>query len=191
MSLSSPDYSNKSGIVYLIGMPGVGKLSIAKKLQETLDWKLLDNHTIINCVTSVLERSDQNWSSIVMDMRKTLFTGLHNIALENHQLIVTDAIASDDVDIFQNIKDLSTAWRCNLYIVRIKCSEEENIRRLTQEGRQVNHKLVDQDLLIHIRNNYQLFKPQEYELVMDLDSSDLSIEDSASHILGWLNNFTT
>ncbi|MCO4782745.1 MAG: AAA family ATPase [Candidatus Cloacimonetes bacterium] len=189
MCPSSNDYSKISGIVYLIGMPGVGKLSIAKKLNETLHWKLLDNHTIINCVTSVLDRSDQNWSSIVMNMRKTLFTGLHKISTDNHQLIVTDAIASCDDDIFQNIKDLSTAWRCNLYIIRLSCSESENIFRLTQEGRQSNHKLVDKDLLVHIRNNYHLFQPQDYELCIDLETSDLTIQESADHILNWLESF--
>jgi hypothetical protein len=65
------------------------------------------------------------------------------------------------------------------------CSEEVNIFRLTQDGRQANHKLVDKDLLIHIRDSYQLFQPQEYELVMNMDTSDLSEQESSDQILSW------
>ena len=121
-----------------------------------------------------------NWydtvRSLVLDHAAKLAPGT--------SLVLTDPLADDRAGaaLFGRFRDLATRRGARLLPVRLDIAPEENLRRLQTPSRAEHRKLTRPDVLLHIRNRYELLGPQGAE-VMTLDATHLSAEDAAARIL--------
>ncbi|MGL4812679.1 MAG: AAA family ATPase, partial [Beijerinckiaceae bacterium] len=123
-------------VIVIIGWPGCGKKTIAARLANHLDARLIDNHTLLNPVEALLERTDAAWRPMRAEIRSLVLAYARRGATRSH-LIFTEALADETNDrkLFADFIALSHARKNVLIPVVLDCSLEENLRRLQMPER--------------------------------------------------------
>ena len=62
-------------IIHICGMPGVGKLAIAKHLKGIMQGRLIDNHTLVDLVVTVCDR-DKDYIPFLKEITALVFSKL-------------------------------------------------------------------------------------------------------------------
>ncbi|RBA19099.1 hypothetical protein FPRO05_10028 [Fusarium proliferatum] len=184
---SRPPYRNMPCFVYINGYPGIGKLTIAKELQQLLpSSKIYHNHLLIDPIDALVERSSPGYH----EMR----TGLRRHVLNE---IATSEYTKDTTWIFTDARDASAAGEMgakdyeaaarkrdvSLISIVLECEIEENIRRATNPARNqsISAKLTDETILRPILEKESIYRfGNETELVLDV--TKLSSEEAALRI---------
>ncbi len=173
-------------IVHLNGWPGSGKRTIGSILAARLGARLLDVHVILNPAEALFERDDplhaalrEGVRSLVLDYAAKLASGM--------SLILTDPLAADEADItlFERFRDLAAQRNARLVSIVLDIGLGENLRRLQTPSRAEHRKLTRPDVLLRMRDRYELLRPQGTE-IMTLDITHLSADDAAACILEWI-----
>ena len=92
----------KNTIVYLLGHPGVGKLTIAKAICAASDVRLLDNHLVNNVVFSLIHADGKTplpeaiWDSVA-GIREIAFGVIESIAPPEFSYVLTNALKNDQI----------------------------------------------------------------------------------------------
>ncbi len=173
-------------IVHLNGWPGSGKRTVGAVLAAKSGARLLDVHVMLNPAEALFERDDplhaalrEAVRSLVMDHAAKLAPGM--------ALILIDPLADDTAGaaLFNQFQDLATRRGARLLSVRLEITPEENIRRLQTPSRAEHRKLTRPDILLHMRDRYELLRPQRAD-AMTIDVTHLSAEAAATRILEWI-----
>lgn len=137
-------------IVYLIGLAGTGKLTIAQKL-EPLGFKVIDNHLINDPIFRALDLDGKTpippeaWTSI----RQIREIVLAYIAKDRTQsFIFTNELiegCDEDVAACKKIQELAEKKGATFVPVRLLVSYEERSRRIVSEDRKNRCKWVGVD----------------------------------------------
>jgi tRNA uridine 5-carbamoylmethylation protein Kti12 len=180
-----------SVIIHINGWPGCGKLTIARQLRTLLDGKLLDNHTLLNPAEALFERGDPRWKRVRDEVRSSVLGALSSGALAG-PLIITNAVADDpdDSKLYDDYRQLAQVRQERMVAVVLECALEENVRRLTSDGRAEQHKLTREPILRSIRERYQLHRPADVPL-LELDISSKSAALAAREIADWVHSAAT
>jgi hypothetical protein len=132
-------------LIFLHGLPGVGKLTVARELAAITGFKLFHNHLTVDLLTSVfdfgsdpfVELREKIWVEVFYQAAKARLSGL----------IFTFAPESTVRDSF--IADARSAVEARggeVLFVELTCSREELERRLTSQSRQEFGKLNSLEL---------------------------------------------
>ncbi|KAK2134378.1 hypothetical protein NOF04DRAFT_1168998 [Fusarium oxysporum II5] len=173
--------------IYISGFPGIGKLTIAKELQQLLpDSKVYHNHLLIDPIDALVERSSPGYHGIRTGLRRYV---LNEIATPEYTKgrtwIFTDAREASAAG-EMGAKDYEAAARkrgVSFLSIVLECEIEENIRRAinSMRSQSVDAKLTDETILRPIlekETNYRF--GNENELVLDV--TKLSSKEAASRI---------
>lgn len=173
--------------IYINGYPGIGKLTIAKELQQLLpDSKVYHNHLLIDPIDALVERSSPGYH----EMR----TGLRRYVLNE---IATSECTKDKTWIFTDAREVSAAGEMgakdyeaaaikrgvSFISIVLECEIGENIRRAINPTRVANigAKLTDETILRPILENETIYRfGNETELVLDV--TKLSSKEAALRI---------
>ncbi|KAG5755256.1 hypothetical protein H9Q69_005509 [Fusarium xylarioides] len=184
---SRPPQRNMPCFVYINGYPGIGKLTIARELQQLLpDSKVYHNHLLIDPVEALVERSSPGYH----EMR----TGLRRYVLNE---IATSEYTKDKTWIFTDAREASAAGELgakdyeaatrkrgvSFILIVLECEIEENIRRAINPARSqnVDAKLTDETILRPILEDETIYRfGYENELVLDV--TKLSSKEAALRI---------
>jgi hypothetical protein len=175
-------------IINLNGWPGVGKLSIAERLQKKIGGRLLDNHTIFNVAFSLCDFKSPEFFEAVRAVRKIAFDTAAKTQARV-PIILTSAYADIPFgrENWASIRDLATRRGSPLCNVVLDCSLAENVRRLQTPGRDRLRKLTDPAALAISRSKAELLSDGgDYTLRIDVTES--SAEDAASRIEHWFKD---
>ena len=143
-------------LIFLHGLPGVGKLTVARELAALTGFKLFHNHLTVDLLTSVFEFGSRPF----VKLREKIWLEVFREAVEANLtgLIFTfayDATVGDSfVDNAQNIVESSGG---QVLFVELTCSGEDLERRLTDPSRQGFGKLTSL-ALFHELNRAGAFK---------------------------------
>jgi predicted kinase len=153
-------------IVHINGWPGSGKLTIARILARSLGARLLHNHIMLNPAEALFERSDPLHGSLHKEVRAATLDHAARLS-PGVSLVFTDALGDDSSDrsFFDGYRHLAERRSARLVAVVIACDPDENIRRLTTDGRAEQHKLTNPEVLARLRADYQLLRPEGIDLV--------------------------
>jgi hypothetical protein len=180
----------KNTIIYLIGIPAVGKFTTASAIARRTGAKLVDNHLINNPIFSVahLDGTDRypfpagGWK-YVGKIRRAVLGFIREFGHPDESYIFTNVMAFDEERAFRTIERLAKRRKALFVPVWLKCSAAElrkrkdtpqrrrmmkeidtsNIRRWTKEFRELD---VEHPNRLNIDNTH--LKPsQTVQLILD------------------------
>jgi predicted kinase len=180
-------------IVYLIGYPGVGKLTVAKALCQLTGAKLVDNHMANNPIFSIIgvdgktRIPEEAWDR-VKAVRDVLFDTILHVAPLAFSYVLTNVLVNDDGDraLFEQVRDLA-AQRASLFVpVVLHCEKREHLKRITAPGRAENYKDAQPRSLEKLMAEQPLLPIIDPHLLA-LDTTSLSPQDAANAILSYID----
>ena len=173
-------------IIHLNGWPGSGKLTVARVVARMLQARLLDNHTLHDVAGRLCDRHPREYWELYYQVRDVAYKRVR--ALPSHELIVmTNAltIESDrEREAWAAVKALALDRNVPLAAVTLQCSLEENVRRITSEGRH-HGKLTDPAPLIEWRAALTLLTDGSVPS-LTIDNTNLSPDQVATDIVGFV-----
>ena len=202
---------NAMPIIHLNGFPGTGKLTIARKLVESLNThptkhrstkvsdnvsaKLVHNHLLIDPANAILSRTQPGYQQLRKAIREVVFTSLiEERSTDETVYVFTDYQSGDDVGsrVCEEFKTMAEARGCQLIPILILCDEQENIRRLKDTERATWSKVTDSELLLQFRQ--QMDPPAVYEFPdnkarLTVDVTNLSAEKAAKVVLRHVSKY--
>jgi len=177
-------------IIYLMGFPGTGKLTIAKEICAQADMRLVDNHLICNPVFSVIENDGKSplpecvWSNVAK-IRDVVFDTLVGLSPAKHNFILTNVLTRNDREdavIFQKVFAMAKARKSQFIPVRLIIEERENLKRVVSPERKLNMKHIKPEGLLRVRKDNGVFL-SGHENEFTLDVTHLPAQDAAKAIL--------
>ena len=168
-------------LIFLHGLPGVGKLTVARELAATTGFKLFHNHLTVDLLTSVFEFGNDPFVELREKIWVDVFTQAAKVRLSG--MIFTFAPESTVRDSF--IGDARRVVEANggeLLLVELTCSREELERRLTSLSRQEFGKLNSLELFRELTANGTFNKPEIPTSILSLDITTLAPDEAAKLI---------
>jgi predicted kinase len=175
-------------IVVLLGFPGTGKLTIARKLAPILGAIVIDNHWINNPIFGVIESDGKKplpesvWAR-TSEVRAAVLETIGTLSRPERTFILTYSGMKAEAYDIESLRLMQKAARDreSAFIpIRLLCSEDELRRRVVNEDRRRNMKMVNPDMLEKYRDKAVLDTGHSNQ--MTLDVSALSADESAARI---------
>lgn len=181
--------------IYLIGLPGTGKLTIAGEIKKLLPAILVDNHLINNVVFCLIDPDGKTklpakvWEH-TLAIRQIVLETIRTLSKPNRNFIFTNALTNEDpadAVLFQEIVDLAKAKGARLFTVRLLISTEQLVRRVVSPDRVAKLKGIDPDAARRQSETHTVFTPKTSDYI-DLDVSNLTAAEAAQHIIRHLGS---
>jgi shikimate kinase len=182
-----PELNNT--IIYLIGVPAVGKYTTARAIARFTGAKLVDNHLINNPIFSVgrYDGTDRlpfprgGWK-YTGRIRRAVLAFIREFGHPDESYIFTNVLASDETGAFGQIERLARSRRALFVPVWLKCSARELKKRKATPQRRKMMKEVE---LSNIRYWTKEFRELDvaHSNRLDIDNSHLKPAQTARLIL--------
>ncbi|MEL6376217.1 MAG: AAA family ATPase [Pseudomonadota bacterium] len=170
-------------IIVLNGYPGVGKLTIGRKLAKLLEARLVDIHTLYNLAFALTEFRTAEFYE----------------AVRHTEQIADDLIETLPKDVpvvFTTVLTGKSAWvteewqrfcrrgdrRPPLVMVHIVCDLEENVRRIQSPERKGKGKLQGADVALRNHASKEQLIGADLDNTLVLDVTSLKPEEAAQEI---------
>ena len=176
-------------LIYLIGYPGVGKLTTAKALCSIAGMTLVDNHLANTPIFKIIGADgvtpipEAAWDRVER-VRDILFDTILHVAPRHTSFVLTNVLLDGrgDRTLFNRVKELAEE-RSSLFVpVILNCEEEVLCRRIVSPGRVENMKLTKISSVIKLMQEQPLLSIVHPNLLV-LDNTRLAAESSAASIL--------
>lgn len=178
----------KTCVIYLIGLPGVGKYTIAKELAKH-GYVVCDNQLVNNPIFALLNYDgfkkipNSAWDAIAA-IRNSVFNFISNETESNY--VFTNVLEENEGDhkLFKQVEQIA-AKRNSLFIpIKLSISEEEHIKRIQQPERLLRFKSIKPEDVYAKEGLIKFTHPN----LLDLDVTKLSAQDAANKILDHLES---
>jgi broad-specificity NMP kinase len=172
-------------LIFLHGMPGVGKLTVARELAKLTGYQLFHNHLTVDLVSAVFEFGSAAFVELREKIWLDVFTKAAQAKLDG--LIFTFAFEKTVSEGFvENARQAVESNGGEVVFVKLVCSPAELERRLTSASRSSFGKLTSLELFRELNDAGVFLDPELTPNHFVLDISDVSPEDAASQIAGRL-----
>ncbi|MGV8830968.1 MAG: AAA family ATPase [Devosia sp.] len=173
-------------IIVLNGYPGVGKLTIGRKLAEIVKGRLLDIHTVYNLAFALTEFKSPAFIATVEQVEAIAHDLIHQLP-DDVPVVLTTVLAGDDPwgnaewdRIVQLGKD-----RPPLCVVHVACSLDENIVRIQSAERDMKRKPRDPEMARRNQLGAKVLAGIDQPNLLELDVTALTPEQAAQAIADW------
>jgi len=167
-------------LIFLHGMPGVGKLTVARELGKLTGFKLFHNHLTVDLLLSTFEFGSPEFIELREKIWLDVFT---TAAAAQVDLIFTFAFERTVTDGF--IKNARNAIESNggeVFFVRLECSQAELENRITHPDRQAFGKLTSLELFHELQDAGVFNQPTITKDNLILDTTSLTANAAAKRI---------
>lgn len=171
-------------LILVYGPPAVGKLTVTKALAEKINYKLVDNHTLVNPIAYVFGWESPERSRLADIFRVELF---RSAAKCNIDLITTSGGAGKSYnDFFQRIIKAVTSENGEVIFVRLTAPTETLFKRVENDSRATHQKMMTGEWLQKMFDQ----KPDVFARALvpphlEIDTSLHSAEESAQMIIDY------
>lgn len=165
-------------LIFLHGLPGVGKLTVARELSKITGFKVFHNHLTVDLVGSVFEFG----SLPFVELREKVWLLVFSRALTANLdgLIFTFAYDSTvSRDFIQNTQNLFEAGGGEVLFVELRCSTEVLESRIEQTSRRQFGKLGSVAQFRELKASGAFVDPGIPEQHLVVDTTALSATDAA------------
>lgn len=170
-------------LIFLYGPPAVGKLTIAKKLQEKLGYKLLHNHMIINIFEDIFDYDHPARNRLVRQFRLRIIEETVN---DNLDLIITAGMAGSKTlfDYYTKIVEAVEKNGGNIFLVHLVADEEILIERVDDDFRKMYGKNFGRKEMREMLNKYKnIFDKYPNREHLEINTSSKSADKAAKEII--------
>lgn len=168
-------------LVFLFGLPGVGKLTVARELSNLTGFKLFHNHLTVDLVTSLFEFGSESF----INLREKIWLETFSEAINANfsSLIFTFAPeATVPEDFPDKVKNLLETNGGKVIFVELKCEIEELEKRLADSSRAKFGKLNSVEFFREL-NSKGIFDTPKITADFSVDTTNLSPLETAKEIL--------
>ena len=172
-------------LIFLHGLPGVGKLTVARELSKLTGFRIFHNHLTVDLVLSVFEFGSQPF----VELREKVWLAALSQAVvaKLDGLIFTFAFDRTVRSSFiENMRGVVEAAGGEVLFVELRCSVEELERRIEQPSRRGFGKLNSVDRFRELKEAGAFVDPGIPADRMLLDTTELSASDAAHRIVSTL-----
>lgn len=173
-------------LIFLHGMPGVGKLTVARELAQLTGFKLFHNHLAVDLVGSIFEFGSQPF----VELREMIWLEAFRRAAEAklEGLIFTFAfeptVRNNFIDTVRNVVESNGG---EVLFVKLECSVEELEKRITTPARQKFGKLTSLKQFRELNEAGAFADPGVPEDKLSLNTTNLTASEAAARIVGALD----
>jgi AAA domain-containing protein len=173
--------TKKMKLIFLHGMPGVGKLTVARELAALTSFKLFHNHLTVDLVSSVfefgsppfVELREKIWLDVFLEAARAQVAGvIFTFAFEK-------TVREDFVD---RVRSAVESLGGEVVFVKLTCSREELEKRLTSESRSRFGKLTSLEQFRELNEAGVFLDPGVTPDQLVLDTTRLDASEAASRI---------
>lgn len=171
-------------LIFLFGMPGVGKLTVARELSNLTGFKLFHNHLTVDLVSTLFEFGSESF----INLREKIWLETFSEAIKANfaGLIFTFAPEKTVPEGFTDkVKKLLEANGGKVSFVELKCEIEELEKRLTDSSRAKFGKLNSVEFFRQL-NSQGVFDTPKITPDFSVDTTDLSPAETAKMIRNYL-----
>lgn len=168
-------------LIFLHGMPGVGKLTVARELARITGYKLFHNHLTVDLVSSVFEFGSPSF----VELREKIWLDVFSKAAEEGipGLIFTFAFERTvSTGFIKKVVDDMEARGAEILFVRLFCTPEELEKRLTDSSRAQYGKLASLELFRKLIQAGVFLDPEETDNRLTLNTTSLTAVETAQRI---------
>ena len=169
-------------LIFLHGLPGVGKLTVARELAKLTGFKVFHNHLAVDLVESVFEFGSQPFVELREKIWLTVFAQAVTAKLDG--LIFTFAFDRTVSSSFiENTNEVIESAGGEVLFVALRCSTQELERRIEHPSRQRFGKLSSVGRFHELKEAGAFVDPGIPTERLVVDTTELSASDAASLIV--------
>ena len=172
-------------LIFLHGLPGVGKLTVGRELAKLTEFRIFHNHLAVDLVESVFEFGSQPFVAL----REAIWLAVFSQAVEAKLpgLIFTFAFDRTVQGSFiGNVRRIVEADGGKVLFVKLECSAQELERRITHPSRQKFGKLNSLARFRELSQANAFVGPEIPAELMTVDTTELSASATAKLIVSRL-----
>lgn len=177
---------------YLVGMPAVGKYTIAKELAALTGARLVDNHSIANVIFNILgvdgiRPLPAGTFDYVGRVREVAVDAIRNLAPREVSFVFTIVLLGNDardIAFFDEAVEIARERESLFVPVLLRCETPELMQRAANESRQERMKLIDPAAIANINDTYRQFET-DHPNTLRLETTTTPPPESARRILAW------
>jgi hypothetical protein len=179
----------KNAVVYLIGFPGSGKLTIARALEAASRCVAVDNHLVNDVLLSLIDSEGRSglpagvWAN-VRRVRSAVLDTVRDFAKPERSFVFADHLLEGDPQSLETYSEVAATARARgakFLPVRLSITPRELARRVVSSERRERMKVIDPEAAEALASTSRVFVPPDPHL--DLDVTWLSPERAAARIL--------
>lgn len=172
-------------LIFLFGMPGVRKLTVAQELAKLTNFKVFHNHLTVDLVTSLFEFG----SNPFIELREKIWLETFSQSLQAKLDGLIFTFAFDQTvpsDFAEKVKNLVEKNGGTVSFVELKCSTEELKKRIANSSRQSFGKLNSVEFFREL-DSQNAFVRLNVSSDHVIESTSLSADETAQLIVKKLN----
>lgn len=184
--------SDRPAVIYLIGFPGAGKLTIATEMSRQTDGRLvvIDNHLINNPIFAVVRADGRSslsagvWEATA-EVRRVVLGAIRELAAPETSFVFTNVLIAGhawDESAIGQIAAIAEARSSVFVPVLVDCQVEELARRVTNPRRRERLKMSDADRLREMAATSSIVTT-DHPNTLKLDVTNLTPDVAAARIL--------
>lgn len=168
-------------LIFLHGLPGVGKLTVARELAKLTGFRVFHNHLAVDLVESVFDFGSVPFVQLREDVWLAVFS--RAVSANLNGLIFTFAFdRTVRADFIVNMRELIESTSGEVLFVELRCSTEELDRRIEHPLRQRFGKLSSVSRFRELQALGAFVDPGIPKNRLVVDTTELSASDAASSI---------
>ena len=169
-------------LIFLHGLPGVGKLTVARELAKLTGFRIFHNHLVVDLVESVFDFGSQPFIDLREEIWLTVFK--RSVAANLDGLIFTFAFdRTVRSDFIESTREIIERAEGKVLFVELTCSTEELGRRIEDPSRQRFGKLSSLSKFRELQALGAFVDPGIPKSRLVVDTTELSASDAASRIV--------
>ena len=170
-------------VIYLIGIPAVGKYTIAKEISRLTGAKVVDNQLINLPIFSILGFDGKDtfpfpteaWKYIER-IREAVLTVIRDLCSPNDSFVLTNVLQADDPgdeSLFHRIEQVASSRGATFFPVWLTCDAEALRERKDSSERRERFKDTDVTNITRYVQEFQVLKvPHANALTLDTSEED-------------------